>query len=263
MREPDAPELTIDQATQLVFDHGRLVGGLAQQRFPGGVLLDFEPWQYQERCEATLAALQAGVSTIYEAGFYENGVFMAVEILERSGNAFNLIEVKSTTKQKPEHIPDAAIQLHVVQAAGVNVRRVEGHALESKMPLPESIQPVTRVDVTNEAKACQGAIPGHIQHMRSALAGGLPEVEIGDHCHTPYECPFMSRCWPEKPEHHISTLYRLGKKSKQLVAEGRFRCAGLVAESQRRIRSRRRTHPCLGSIPTAQASQDAPLAGAT
>jgi len=32
--------------------------------------------------------------------------------------------------------------------------------------------------------------------------------------------PFTSRCWPAKPEHHISTVYRLGKKSKQLVAAG-------------------------------------------
>ena len=94
MHEPDATELQIDEATQLIFDHGRLVGGLARQRFPGSVSIDYEPWQYQERCEATRAALKAGTSSIYEASFRENGVFVAVDVLERNGSGFNLIEVE-------------------------------------------------------------------------------------------------------------------------------------------------------------------------
>ena len=123
VHEPDAPELQIDEATQLVLDHGRLVGGLARQRFPGGVSIDYEPWQYQDRCQATRAALKADASPIYEANFCENGVFVAVDVLERRRGGFSLVEVKSTTRQKPEHIADVAIQLHVLQAAGMDVRQ--------------------------------------------------------------------------------------------------------------------------------------------
>jgi hypothetical protein len=57
--------------------------------------------------------------------------------------------------------------------------------------------------------------------MLSMLAGPLPEVPTGAHCTKPYRCPFMERCWPDLPEHHVSTLYNIrGTKVAALVAGG-------------------------------------------
>jgi predicted RecB family nuclease len=53
------------------------------------------------------------------------------------------------------------------------------------------------------------------------LAGPLPEVPIGDHCTRPYECPFLARCWPKLPEHHVSSLYRIERRrALELEADG-------------------------------------------
>ena len=47
-----------------------------------------------------------------------------MDILKRSGDQeFDLVEVKSGTSVKPEHIPDTAIQLHVLEGSGIHVRR--------------------------------------------------------------------------------------------------------------------------------------------
>jgi rSAM/selenodomain-associated transferase 2 len=71
------------------------------------VLIDL-PWQdFEGRIRATEEALAAGAPAMYEAAFSADGVFVAVDILERTGNGFTLIEVKSTTRVKEEHIADA------------------------------------------------------------------------------------------------------------------------------------------------------------
>ena len=44
-------------------------------------------------------------------------------LLRTSGRAFDLIEVKSTASAKDEHIPDVAIQMHVVEGCGIPVGR--------------------------------------------------------------------------------------------------------------------------------------------
>ena len=47
-----------------------------------------------------------------------------VDVLRRSGQeTFDLVEVKSGTNVKAEHIPDVAIQLHVLEGLGIIVRR--------------------------------------------------------------------------------------------------------------------------------------------
>ena len=45
VHEPDAPELRPDPDLQTVFDRGHRVGDAARTAFPGGVLVDREPWE--------------------------------------------------------------------------------------------------------------------------------------------------------------------------------------------------------------------------
>ena len=51
-------------------------------------------------------------------------VLVRVDILARNKEkTHDLIEVKSSTSLKPEHLPDIAIQRHVVAGSGVKLRR--------------------------------------------------------------------------------------------------------------------------------------------
>src|SRR3989449_10013018 len=53
------------------------------------------------------------------------------------------------------------------------------------------------------------------------LEGPLPDVPIGEHCTRPYDCPFIERCWPKVPDHHVSKLYRIERKrALELEADG-------------------------------------------
>jgi len=97
------------------------VGELARERFPGGVLIDTPHWNRAERVARTQDALAGGVPAVFEASFLADGVSVAVDVLERMDGGRRLIEVKSASSQKDEHLPDVAVQVHVAEASGVPI----------------------------------------------------------------------------------------------------------------------------------------------
>lgn len=210
VHEPDAHELQPDVVLQDRFDQGSHVGELAREWFPGGVLIDLPHDEGEARVEATRRAMGDKAPAIFEATFIEDGVFVSVDVLLRDGDGWVLIEVKSSTKLKEEHVPDAAAQCHVVRRAGVDVRRVEMMLLNPDFRHPDTGDLFTRTDVTAEVEAMLPEMPQMIADQRQALAGDLPQVEVGVHCWKPRDCPFFDRCWPDARD-HIRHLYRAYK----------------------------------------------------
>lgn len=220
VHEPDAPELRPGEALQAIFDEGTRVGEAARERFPGGVLIDRPYRQLPERVADTAEALRSGAPAIFEASFFADDIFAAVDVLQRDGEAHTLIEVKSGTKVKEEHVDDVAVQLHVLRRSGIAVPRAEVMVLNRACRHPDLSNLFVRHPVTALAENRLADVPGRARVMLDALAGPLPEVPVGDHCRRPWECPFLSRCWPETPEHHVSTLYRLRRQAPSLEARG-------------------------------------------
>lgn len=220
VHERDAPELVPNAATQVVFAQGHRVGEEARRRFPGGVLVDLPHQAIDARVQRTAELLQAGAGVIYEASFRANGVFVAVDVLVRRGKSWDLYEVKSSTKLKEEHLPDAAVQRHVLEASGLRVGRVFLMHLNPECTAPRLDDLFTAEDVTEQARALDGEVVAQVRAQQKVLAGKLPDVEPGEQCRAPRECPFWARCHEELPEHHVSTLYYIGKRAQQLVDDG-------------------------------------------
>jgi hypothetical protein len=218
VHEPGAPELAVDPALQAVFDRGHRVGALARTHVPGGVLIDLPYDAYEERLAATRAALEGGTPAVYEAAFRADNVFVSVDILERTGperagRGFCLTEVKSTTGVKEPHIADVAIQAHVARRSGLEVARMEVMHLNRACAYPDLGDLFVRADVTGPVEARLRAIPQELAALGAMLMGPLPAVAIGEHCTKPHECPFMERCWPPQPAHHVSTLHAMKRRT--------------------------------------------------
>jgi len=221
VHEPDAPELVVDDDLQAVFDRGHRVGEIARTYVPGGVLIDLPYHDIQGRVAATAKTLAEGAPVVYEASFLEDGVFVAVDILERQPDGFAVVEVKSTCSVKEPHLPDVAVQVHVVRQAGLDVRRAELMHLNRECRYPDLSNLFVRESVTSLIEPALRAVPEQVALLISALQGPLPEIATGPHCEAPYDCPFLQRCWPPLPEHHVSTLYRIQERTKaQLLADG-------------------------------------------
>lgn len=243
VHEPEAVELQPDRVLQDRFDQGELVGALAREQFPGGVLIDLPHRAVQARLEATRAAIDSGAPAIFEASFLEGDVFVAVDVLLRDGDGFKLIEVKSSSSVKDEHIPDAAVQVWVLRKAGLEVRSAEIMHLNRDYRHPGVGPLFIREDVTEQVEAFLPTVPILASEQLAMIAGPLPERAIGLHCFEPRKCAFHVRCWPDDPL-HISTLYGCGpKKSASYLQGGVHRIPDipatvkLPATAQRQVRS--------------------------
>lgn len=225
--EPDAPELQVDAVLQDRFDQGAEVGARARGFFPGGVLIEL-PHDHPDRTEATRRALASGAPAVFEATFVADRVYAAIDVLERTGESFTAIEVKSSTRVKDEHIPDLAIQVWVARRAGVDVRRAELMHLNPDHRHPDAGPLFVRTDLTVPVEAFQPRIAAMVEEQLAALAGPLPSVRPGTHCWMIERgCPFWDRCFPTG-EHHIWKLYRAHRMEKwALVQQGIHRLVDL------------------------------------
>ena len=111
-RKEDLPE--IDAGTQAILDQGNVVGELAHTLFPGGITLqrDYRP---DKQAEKSLKAAKLR-KPLFEAGFVHKQAYALVDILNPvEKNAWDLIEVKSSTKVKDEHYRDVAFQKYTYE----------------------------------------------------------------------------------------------------------------------------------------------------
>jgi hypothetical protein len=232
VHEPDAVELQPDKVLQDLFNQGRQVGEAARDRFQGGVLIDLPYRDYDGRIAATQEALAAGTPAVFEASFRANGVFVAVDVLERVDNGFRLIEVKSSTSQKEEHIPDVAVQVNVAGQCGIDIRATELMHLNKEHRNPDINDLFTRTDVTEPVIQFLPEVPDEIDRQIAMLGRPLPDILIGLHCFEPRECPFFDRCWPQDKD-HISKLVGYGpKKTGSAVESGVHRISDLPAKTK-------------------------------
>lgn len=223
VHDADAAELVPGPVARYRFEQGDAVTRAARERVPGGTLIDLPPQQYDNKIAATRDALAGGAPAVYEATFLADDAIAAIDILERlpGGAGFAVIEVKSSTRVKPEHLPDLAIQVHVLRRTGLPVARAEIMHLNGACRFPDLSNLFTRVDLTREVEAALLGVPAELAAQLAMLRGPLPDVTIGEHCTKPYACPFLARCWPEVPTDHVSGLYRVGRvKALALEADG-------------------------------------------
>lgn len=220
VHEPTAPELQPDELVQAAMDRGNRVTEIARSYVPGGVMIDLPYNAYAERLARTRQALQDGAPAIYEASFRADGVFVAVDILKRDDRSFRLIEVKSTTSVKEHHIPDVAVQAHVLRQNGLDLVGTEVMHLNRECAYPDLSNLFVRSDVTETVGAIEESVPRWVAQQLEMLQGPVPDVPIGPHCTMPYECPFMARCWPTLPPHHVSTLYAMKRRASELDEQG-------------------------------------------
>lgn len=216
VHDKDAPELILDLTTQYRFDEGNEVGARARGEFPEGIFIDLPPWEKKQAIAETLEAMKTGVPAIFEAAFESGGIHVRVDVLERAGrDAWRIAEVKSTTKVKDKHIPDMAVQWHVLESSGVKLAGVDLMHLNRECFYPDLSNLFARSDCTGEVKDFLPSVPSEAEKMLVMLGNPEPpDVPVGPHCSSPYECPFSGRCAPDSIIHHVSELY--GKRQKLL-----------------------------------------------
>ncbi len=187
-----------DEETQVIFQRGTDVGVLAQELFPGGANAQgSEQWHSYKTVAATKALMKTH-SVIYEAAFIYDNVLCAVDILVKRGSTYYAYEVKSTTSVKDQHIPDAALQYHVLTQAGINLADfsiVHLNTAYTRNGALDVQQLFTAESVLEQVLEQQESITPKIAELKDVLAKGeIPAIAMGEHCNKPYPCDFSIYC---------------------------------------------------------------------
>jgi hypothetical protein len=204
----------ISPGQQGIFDQGTRVGEIARLRWPDGILVAEDYRHHQESVETTKRLLSDPiVTTIFEAGFEELDTQVRVDVLTRStdGEAWDMYEVKSSTTNKSVHDTDVAIQLLVLNEAGIKIHRKLLLLIDTSYVFDgDEVEPdelLYAVDVSLEAHDLQDDIRAQLeaQHLMTQTPDE-PNVEPDRHCSKPYQCDFWDYCTRDKPEHWIFQL---------------------------------------------------------
>ncbi|HYX80952.1 MAG TPA: DUF2779 domain-containing protein [Gemmatimonadales bacterium] len=211
VHEPLAIELQPDKVLQDRFDQGKQVGEIARTHFPDGVLVPEPHQDVAKSVTRTRQLIDERAPAIFEASFLADDTFVAVDILTPSDGGFHLTEVKQTSSQKEEHLPDVAVQIHVLQRSGLRITGADVMHLNKDCRFPDLSNLFERTDVTQAVQPLLKKVGWEIDAQLAMIDGPLPDVSVGLQCHEPHACPFMARCWPDDPD-HIMRLFNVGPK---------------------------------------------------
>lgn len=218
-----------DDTAQARLDEGTAFGELAQDLLGGGLLIEADHFHVREALADTVAALarpREEVPQLFEAAFEHDGVRVRVDALQRGSDCDTLIEVKSTTQVKDEHVWDCAIQTWVLRGSGRTVDRVflahvNNEFVYARKGDYEGL--LLSEDITARVEVLLPKIPGIVAKLKKVVAGSKPRIATGPHCHEPYTCPLLTYCQaaePAPPEFPVELLPRGRQLAEWLRAEG-------------------------------------------
>lgn len=148
----------VDANTQAMFDAGHDFEQYAESLFPNGVRLGFNNYnEYLNLPTKTSAALENGAEVIFQGRFEVDGLTCITDVLYKNPDgSFDLIEIKASTKAKPEHEYDLAFQLLVLEKAGLRIRNIAVMHANKEYVRNGQVVPaelVSKTDITDNVRA--------------------------------------------------------------------------------------------------------------
>ena len=202
-----------------IFKTGHNVGKFAQTLFPGGVEVDIQLFEnMQDVVSYTETLISKGTEIIYEAGFQFDEVLVLTDILVKGSGGWKIYEVKSSTELKPQYLLDVAVQYYIAKNAGLTIEDLFLVYVNNQYTRSGGIDVTalfTVESVLEPVREAQEYVEKTIPELKKVLQlHTIPQIDIGEYCHDPYECDFTGYCWNHIPQNSIFELTGLGKNRK-------------------------------------------------
>ena len=194
------PKLARYSAEQMRrFDHGREFEYSFKDTFPNGIDISAELKRNTEAYPTLTAQLldKDEETDLFEAGFLYNEVLVLADVVHRqSDGSLDVYEVKSGSTLSDTYRRDAAIQHYVISHChpihSFNI--VHNTPSEKSDNSENSDKRFAIINLTEELQAQHSEIENNIALMKEILRHGEPATPTGQHCLTPYACPYQHYC---------------------------------------------------------------------
>lgn len=198
---------------QAVLETGNEVGDLAM-----GLLGDFVEVPFGDlgdMISETKRLIDEGTPIIAEASFSFDGLFCSVDILKNNGNGHvEIYEVKSSTKLSEIYLHDVSYQQYVLEGLGYKADSAKlvhinpDYVRHGELNLNELF---VINDIKVDTDMLQSNVRNTIPLLEAIMADGVePEMPVGCHCHTPYNCGFFDYCTGHLAHPNVFDISRLG-----------------------------------------------------
>ena len=181
------------------FDRGREFEYSFKDTFPNGIDISAELKRNTEAYPALTAQLldKEEETDLFEAGFLYNEVLVLADVVHRrSDGSLDVYEVKSGSTLSDTYRRDAAIQHYVISHChpihSFNI--VHNTPSEKSDNSENSDKRFAIINLTEELQAQHSEIENNIALMKEILRHGEPATPSGQHCLTPYACPYQHYC---------------------------------------------------------------------
>lgn len=217
------PELAAEPSefNQSIIDQGNLVETYARQCYPDGHLIAMDRSDMQKAIALTQAAVKEGKNVIFQGTAAHDGVTIRADILKRVNGKWDLIEVKSSSKNKPEHQPDIAVQWYVLEGSGIKLNRAYLMIINTEYVRNGDLdlsQLFKMVDMTDAIQEVLPEMPRIVITLKEVMKqADCPVIDIGEHCEDPNACNFKGHCWADVPEYSVFNIARLSWKKKSAL----------------------------------------------
>ena len=144
------------------------------------------------------------INVIYEGTFEYLNTQVRTDVLIRKENGWELLEAKSSTKIKDEHIPDISIQSFIVRKwlkqIGQDLISCKVIHINKDFTLDNNKNYQNLInDENNISKSIveiEKEIPDYINQLLPLTKDNTPcpSISMGTHCKKPYECDYQDRC---------------------------------------------------------------------
>ena len=217
-----------DANLQALFDAGNLFEDYGEARFDKIDRIGFDSYdQYLSMPARTQKAIDEGSEVLsqgrFETSFDDQKITCIVDVIQKVGiKTFDLYEIKSSTKVKPEHIYDLAFQTVVLEKAGYKVRNVfviycnnlyvrQGRIDPLKMSVQEDVTTKVRSKIDSTMRNISAA-------LKTAVSANMPDP-------TPRRAKLGSyRDWLDiflslKPQADASSIYKLAQALPEQIGQ--------------------------------------------
>lgn len=223
--DKNKPEEKSELNNDSVLEQGNAVHEVAKYLFGHHINIEFSD-NLNEMIKDTYTTIESYKNiVITEASFNYNNNFCSVDILKKTGEKYEIYEVKSSTELKDVYINDASYQYYVLTNLGFNITKCTIVVINNKYIRKGNLELdklFIKQDITNDVINLQDTVKEKIQEINEYMKEELePKDDIDIKCFKPYPCPFFKYCTKHIPNNNIFNIANMHNSKKiKLYHEG-------------------------------------------